>query len=296
MARYAKPSSSTINTLSGVVTPSSDMPITGKFGMGKVVFFTKAGATNFVIPDGITSVRARMWGGGSSAGMFNENHCSGSGGGFAMKTISGLTPLSTVVVTVAAAGGTSSFGSHVSATGGVSGPARAGGVGVGGDINTKGGLGNLGGLGGGGGAASVIGDGGKGGKGGSEGGNDNMARGGAGGGASGGGYQGGNGFTGRGGAGGMVQIQSGGSSYYENAGDGEIGEMGIDYIGTGGGGGGGNTTGTAMFAGNGANGGGGGVAMNGGNGGFPGGGGGMGSNGNIDVVGVGAPGLVVLEY
>jgi len=83
---------------------SEDRPFTGSFGFGEQRFFATSGT--FTIPANVTSVRVRVWGGGAS----------GNG-----------------------AGGTSSFGSHVSATGGSAsysfGPGGAGGSGSNGDIN-----------------------------------------------------------------------------------------------------------------------------------------------------------------
>lgn len=109
-------------------------PVTGSFGTGNAAIFTQSG--NFVVPDGITSVRARVWGAGG--------------------------PTSTMVN-----GGTSSFGSFCSATGGAygqgNGTGGVGGSGVGGDINRSGGKGGDSGSGmasGGGGAGNVFGNGG----------------------------------------------------------------------------------------------------------------------------------------
>ncbi|NDC42728.1 MAG: hypothetical protein EBZ77_14470, partial [Chitinophagia bacterium] len=102
-------------------------PITGVFGSGNVRFFGSSGT--WTVPPGVGAVRARMWGGGGNS--------SGSGGGFSMITVTNLVGVTSVAVTVGAAGGTSSFGSYASATGGsASGGAR--GAGSGGDINTSG--------------------------------------------------------------------------------------------------------------------------------------------------------------
>ena len=211
-----------------VVTPSADNIVTGVFGRGAVQWFINSGT--FTVPSGVTAVRARMWGAGGQIG--------GGGGGFAIKIITGLTPGDTVPVTVGGApagfgaGGTSSFGAFVSATGGAGGGAgvQPGGVGVGGDFNAMGGSGNASsGVGTfAGGAAGVFGDGGT-------------------------GWSPGN----AGGA--FVNNGTGGMSGRGTSGSGEYGDPGIvtalDFIGTGGGGGAA-----------GANGGG------GGSGGFPGGG------------------------
>jgi hypothetical protein len=133
----------------------------------------------FVVPSGVTTVEVELWGGG--AGSFASSapipSGGGSGGGYARKRVSGLVPGQPIPVVVgsggaagstggapAGAGGTSSFGTYVSATGGslnayatVGSPqngATPGGIGVGGDVNIAGsagqaGISNIGGLGGG---------------------------------------------------------------------------------------------------------------------------------------------------
>jgi len=131
-------------------------PVTGVFGNGQVQMFVGpiTGSTNttvnWAVPPGVAAVRVRLWGGGGSN--------NGSGGGFALRTIYGLDVGSTIVITIGVAGGstggTSSFGSFVSATGGAT-AAGAVGSGVGGDINYSGGIGGA--SGGGGGAASIFG-------------------------------------------------------------------------------------------------------------------------------------------
>lgn len=219
--------------------------VTGAFGTGEnVQWFTPVIDPNtgnplvrtFIVPVDTTSVRVRLWGGGGT-----------SGGGFAIKVVTGLTPGSSITVTLgkgggkALVGGTTSFGSHVSATGGST---TAGGVGVGGDFISRGGVGSTD---AGGGAAGIFGDGGLS-AGGSVGGNGNA---GAGSGAT--FYSGGNGVSGRGGN------VGGSSNNGQLSGDHGI-VSSLDYVSTGGGGGAG---------GGGANGGGGGVN---GPGGFPGGG------------------------
>ncbi len=146
------------------------------FGSG-VQSFTSSGT--FTVPNGVTQVEVELWGGGSGsyASVANGASGGGSGGGYARKRITGLSPGQTIAVTVglggsggssggagAGPGGTSSFGTYVSATGGsvnylatVAEPqngATPGGVGVGGDVNLSGSCGqagalNQGGLGGG---------------------------------------------------------------------------------------------------------------------------------------------------
>ncbi len=119
---------------------ATNNPVTGQFGTGNVQFFagiigTASVASTFVVPQGISSVRVRLWGAGSSG-------C--GAGGFAMKTIYGLVPGTSIVVTPGASSTASttsfasSFGSYVSATGATGVTA---GTGVGGDVNYTGGTG-----------------------------------------------------------------------------------------------------------------------------------------------------------
>ena len=151
------------------------------FGSG-VQTFLSAGA--FTVPAGITQVEVELWGGGAGSfasvgGTSNGSGISsggGSGGGYARKRISGLVPGQNITITVGAggsggltsgtlptAGGASSFGQLVSATGGslnylatAAAPqngATPGGVGINGDVNLTGsagqaGFGNQGGMGG----------------------------------------------------------------------------------------------------------------------------------------------------
>jgi hypothetical protein len=134
---------------------------------------------NFVVPAGITQIEAEVWGAGS--GSFASSSTSpsggGAGGGYARKRIAGLTPGQIIPVTIGSGGtagststlpgpgGSTSFGSYVSATGGGLNPiatiaspglgASAPGGGVGGDVNVSGSTGgnatgNAGGVGGGG--------------------------------------------------------------------------------------------------------------------------------------------------
>lgn len=146
---------------------------TGTFGTGQVKFFYAN--DTFVVPAGITAVRARVWGSGSRQTGFSSTAGGGGGGGFALKKVTGLSSGASISVTVGTSNGaSSSFGPYVSATGGVvdvggNGTSGSfGGSGVGGDINTTGGRGGLGiassptSYGGGGGSASVFGNGGEG--------------------------------------------------------------------------------------------------------------------------------------
>lgn len=115
-------------------------PITGVFGNGFVQIFGPGQSGSWVVPPGVAKVRVRLWGAGGGSGSYG-----GAGGGFALKTIYDLTGVTSIPVVVGAPtsnsnGGTSSFGSYVSATGGGGSSGNtSGGTGVGGDINTKGG-------------------------------------------------------------------------------------------------------------------------------------------------------------
>ena len=126
-------------------------PFSGVFGNGEMQIFPNSGT--FIVPPGVSRVRVRLWGAGSS-----YSSGSPSGGGFAMRVIQ-LGTTTSVAVTVGASGaitgGTSSFGSFVSATGGTNGTS-GGGTGIGGDVNYTGGGGNGS---AGGGAANLFGNG-----------------------------------------------------------------------------------------------------------------------------------------
>lgn len=239
-------------------------PISGVFGTGQVQMFFASGTWS--VPLGIGKVRARVWGGGA----YNQ----GGGGGFSMETIYNLTGVTSIAVTVGAGGdgttttgGTSSFGSYCSATGGASN--SPGGTGTGGDLNYTGGTG---GSSAGAGSASIFGNGGSAAAG------SISAIGGAGSGTNTINAPGNNGFLS---VGGIMSNATPTSMYSPTSG---LQQFSIDFIGTGGGGGGGQ---------NGINGGGGGGTGGGyggyGNGGIPGGGGG-GSGG------LGGQGLVIVEW
>lgn len=137
-----------------------------------------ASSGNFVVPAGVTQVEVELWGGGagSYASVSGLPSGGGSGGGYARKLVTGLTPGQVIQVTVGAGGaggttagiaavpgGTSAFGTIVSASGGglnylatTAAPqngATPAGIGVGGDVNFCGSAGqagifNQGGLGG----------------------------------------------------------------------------------------------------------------------------------------------------
>ena len=169
-------SAGNIITLPGAPFLSFKLPqLRPGFASG-VQTFTTSGI--FVVPQSVTQVDVELWGGGagSFASIPNVPSGGGSGGGYARKRITGLSPGQIINVTIgsggaggttagnpATAGGTSSFGSFVSATGGslnafasTSGPqngATPGGTGIGGDMNGTGsagqaGISNVGGLGG----------------------------------------------------------------------------------------------------------------------------------------------------
>ena len=117
-------------------------PITGVFGTGQVLIVGGNTTATWTVPPGIGKVRARCFGGGGSGG---------GGGGFAIKTIYDLSGVTSIPVIAGGIGGTSSFGTYVSATAGYT---TGIGSGVGGDINYSGGTS------GGGGVASIFGNGG----------------------------------------------------------------------------------------------------------------------------------------
>ncbi|HST75462.1 MAG TPA: hypothetical protein VLJ20_08830 [Acetobacteraceae bacterium] len=132
---------------------------------------------SFTVPAGVTTVEVEVWGAGSGSYASTSTAPSGGGGGggYARRRIAGLTPGQAIPVTIGAGGaagttttgpgpgGTSSFGTFVSATGGglnslanISAPQNGApaGQGVGGDINLFGsdgqtGTAGLGGMGGG---------------------------------------------------------------------------------------------------------------------------------------------------
>jgi len=155
--------SSSINTLPGAPFLQFKLPALVP-GFSRQQFFASPGTTNFVVPSGVSVVQAHVWGGGGGSPAGTDTYASsgGGGGGYARKRVAGLTPGQVIPVTVGGgggagttnalpgAGGSSSFGSYVSATGGqlnggltVGTPvlANLGGYGVGGDVNFFGGWG-----------------------------------------------------------------------------------------------------------------------------------------------------------
>lgn len=127
---------------------SANFPFRGR------VLYTRAGTYQWQVPANVTRVLVDIRGGGGS-GAFGppETGAGGGGGGGICSRICLVTPGASITVTVAAggkavnvvntagsSGGTSSFGSFCSATGGEGGTlfnGAAGGIGVGGDFNAS---------------------------------------------------------------------------------------------------------------------------------------------------------------
>lgn len=140
----------------------------GEFGNGLWQVFFASG--NFVIPANVTKIRVRVVGGGGGG---RQNGAGGAGGGYAHGVFT-VVPGASYAVTVGTpgseninaptAGGTSSFGALISATGGgaaIAAGGAVGGVGIGGDYQASGGsVGASAAYGGGAGAGSQLGKGG----------------------------------------------------------------------------------------------------------------------------------------
>lgn len=132
-------------------------------GFSKIQVYLGSGT--FVVPNGVSTVRVEVVGGGGSAGYHTTMPGAGGGaGGRAVGIVSGLTPGQSVAVTVGAGGAavesqavglngsTSSFGAYMSATGGGGGGGGSavqfamaggdGGAGYGGQINYGGSCGS----------------------------------------------------------------------------------------------------------------------------------------------------------
>lgn len=131
------------------------------FGAQNCVVFDNAGVSTWTVPDIVKKgrrVRVRVVGGGGSGGYpaintTNPAGGGGGGGGGVSESVIDLTGISTVTITVGSGGtgqntsasngrpgGTSSFGTYLSATGGDGGgqvSGGAGGEGMGGQINTS---------------------------------------------------------------------------------------------------------------------------------------------------------------
>tara|TARA_R110002126_G_scaffold224033_1_gene368952 strand:+ start:58 stop:813 length:756 start_codon:yes stop_codon:yes gene_type:complete len=146
----------TVDPLSGVAPGTSGNLLTsngsawtsavaaggGSTGMQSQQVFTTSGT--WTKPTDVTKVRVIVTGGGGSSYGTGSYTGSGGAGGTAIKIID-VTAISSVAVTVGAAGsptgGTSSFGSHCSATGGGQSNGNTGGGGgtaSGGDMNLQG--------------------------------------------------------------------------------------------------------------------------------------------------------------
>lgn len=134
-----------------------DISLTLPNGLKSMQVFTSTGTSTWTKPSGITRVKVYVTGGGGGGGPTNQDDMSNGGGagGTAIELID-VTSVSSVTVTVGvggigapndtqtdATGGTSSFGSYCSASGGhryslswaIGG---AGGIATGGDINISG--------------------------------------------------------------------------------------------------------------------------------------------------------------
>jgi hypothetical protein len=129
-------------------------------GFSNIAVFTSSGS--WTVPSGITKAKVTVVGGGGGGGYtYNYENNGGGGGGTAMEYVTGLS--GTISITVGSGGargnpgttgGTSSFGSYCSASGGLGGSSRqdsdapliypgVGGSGSGGSINISGGGGTL---------------------------------------------------------------------------------------------------------------------------------------------------------
>lgn len=156
MGRYTTKSIPKASTL-GTITATKVAPPGYLGDFGNRLFSTFQSSGNFTVPTGVTSIRVRVFGGGGGG---KSTGGGGGGGGHAYGTFT-VTPATVYAVTIGAAGtggasptagGTSSFGVLLSATGGGAGgtgTGGAGGTGTGGDFQATGGAaGNVNGSGG----------------------------------------------------------------------------------------------------------------------------------------------------
>jgi hypothetical protein len=150
--------SANIVTLPGAPLVNYKLPAL-RPGFASMQVFTSSGA--FTVPNGVTTLRVTVIGGGGAGGYHSTLPGGGGGaGGKAIGVVSGLVPGQSIAVTVGAggaaltgpgtgnSGGTSSFGTYMSATGGFGGnggtaalfamAGGGGGAGVGGQINIGG--------------------------------------------------------------------------------------------------------------------------------------------------------------
>ena len=165
----AKISGMSSSKLTGALPAISGASLTGiSAGLPgpRAEVFTSSGT--FTVPSGVTACKVTVVGGGGGGGgayQADRAGCGGGGGGTAIEWITGLTAGDTVSVTIGAggtgggttagsqdgnSGGTSSFGSYCSATGGEGGVGNIygtsavkidGGLGTGGTFNYRGGAG-----------------------------------------------------------------------------------------------------------------------------------------------------------
>lgn len=124
----------TAGTVPTVTAYGADGQVGGS-DLGLTVF---ASSGTYTVPDGVYRLLVEVFGGGAGGSSSSRG---GAGGGYALKLID-VEPGEVITVTVASEvsggvnGETSSFGSYVSATGGL--VANNGGTGVGGDTNLTG--------------------------------------------------------------------------------------------------------------------------------------------------------------
>lgn len=133
------------------------LPSAGGLNSALILFEAKPGTRSWTCPAGVGKIRVFTVGGGADG----TTSAGGGGGGYAEKTIT-VTPGTSYTYVVGAAGGTSSFSTVCSATGG---SGATGGQGISGDLLAIGGNGGSTVNSGGGAAGGPLGDGGAGGNG-----------------------------------------------------------------------------------------------------------------------------------